>query len=90
MHEHQTASGVDDKMPLNFQPKTKADYLALKIARAFKEEHRLPLYRACCENFEEEGIKQAFEEVMAVPDDKIKKSRPALFIHLMKKYAKRK
>ena len=90
MNEHQTAGGVHDKTPLNFQPKTKSDYLALKIARAFKEEHKLPLYRVCCENFEEEGIKKAFSEVMAVPDNKIKKSRSALFIYLMKKYAKRK
>lgn len=90
MNEHQTASGIDDKTPLNFQPKTKADHLALKIARTFKEEHKLPLYRVCCENFDEETVKRAFAEVMAVPDDKIKKSRTALFAYLLKKYAKRK
>jgi hypothetical protein len=90
MNEPQTAGGVGDRTPLNFQPKTKSDHMALKIARAFKEENRLPLYRACCENFEEEGIRKAFSEAMAVPDDKIKKSRSALFVYLMKKYAKRK
>ena len=90
MNNHRTVGGIKDDTPLNFQPKTKSDYLALKIARAFKEEHRLPLYRAVCENFQEEGIETAFSEVMALPDNKIKKSRAALFIHLMKKYGKRK
>jgi hypothetical protein len=90
MNEHQAPGGINSKMPLTFRPKTKSDYLALKIARAFSEEHKLPMYRACCENFEESGILKAFSETMAVPDDKIRKSRPALFVHLMKKYAKRK
>jgi hypothetical protein len=90
MNERRPASGVDNKTPLNFQPKTKADHLALKIARAFREESKLPLYRVCCENFDEETIRKAFAKVMTVPDDKIRKSRSALFAYLLKKYAKRK
>lgn len=89
MTERQTPNG-DDKAPLGFQPKTKADYLALKIARAFNEESKLPLYRVLCENFNDQIVNKAFAEVMNVPNEKIKKSRAALFAYLLKKYAKRK
>jgi hypothetical protein len=89
MQENQTASG-ENKIPLSFQPKTKPDYLAMKIAKAFNEESKLPLYRVLCENFNDQIVKKAFDEVMNVPDEKIKKSRAALFAYLLKKYAKRK
>jgi len=89
MNVHQTTIG-EEKTPLPFQPKTKADHLALKIAKAFKEENKLPLYRVICENHDEETLKKAFSEGMAVPDEKIRKSRAALFAYLSKKYAKRK
>jgi len=89
MQELRTPGG-DNKTPLDFEPKTKADYLALKIARAFNEESKLPLYRVLCENFNDQVVKKAFDDVMNVPEEKIKKSRAALFAYLLKKYAKRK
>lgn len=90
MNESQTDGGVESETPLNFQPKTQADHLALEIARAFKEESKLLLYRVLCENFNDQVVKKAFDAVMNVPDEKIKKSRAALFAYLLKKYAKRK
>ena len=66
---------------------TKIDHLALVVAEGLGERHRLPLYRRICRKFDESIIRRALAEVQSIPDEKIKKSRAALFIYLVKKYA---
>lgn len=75
------------KRAIPFSPKSRVDLLALEIAVALKDEAHLPLYRLYCQRYEETIIRRALATVQEVPDDKIKKSRPALFIFLMKRYA---
>lgn len=75
------------KRAIPFSPRSRVDSLALEIAVALKDEARLPLYRMYCQRYEETIIRRALATAQEVPDDKIKKSRPALFIFLMKRYA---
>jgi hypothetical protein len=74
--------------PVPFVPKTKEDQLALDIARAFNDEKHLPMYRFFCGKYHDSVIRKAFSEAKSYPEEKINKSRPALFIYLIKKHAK--
>ena len=71
---------------MKFTPKTPADALALEIAKGFNDEKRLPLYRQICSGHSQSLVYRAFKETMNLPLHKIKKSRRALFIFLIKKY----
>lgn len=59
--------------------------LASQIATAFKEIEQIKLYQHVCSQHDYTVIKQAFDDTMKVPSDKIKKSRSALFFYLLKK-----
>jgi len=74
--------------PIPFKPQNATDLLALDIARAFNDEHHLPTYRFFCDQYDETGVRRAFSEAKSIPDHKIKKSKSALFIYLIRKYAK--
>lgn len=78
---------VPPERQIPFSPKSPCDMLALEVASALKDESRLLLYRTYCQQFNEQLIRRALAAVKQVPDDKIKKSRPALFIFLLKHYA---
>jgi hypothetical protein len=71
---------------LKFIPKTPADALALEIAKAFDDEVRLPLYRQICLAHEQSIVFRAYRNVLQTPLNKIKKSRRALLIYLIRKY----
>jgi hypothetical protein len=72
--------------PIPFIPKTPADALALEIARAFNDEVRLPLYRQICSAHEQPIVFRAYRIAQRTPLNKIKKSRRALLIYLIRKY----
>lgn len=72
--------------PIPFEPKTPSDALALEIARAFGDEIRLPLYRQICSAHEHSVVYRAYRTVLRTPLSKIKKSRCALLIYLLRKY----
>jgi hypothetical protein len=72
--------------PLKFIPKTPADALALEIAKAFNDEVRLPLYRQICSAHEQSIVFRAFRIALRTPLSKIKKSRRAFLIFLLRKY----
>jgi hypothetical protein len=72
--------------PLNFIPKTPADALALEIARSFNDEFRLPLYQQICSAHDHDIVFRAYRAVLGIPANKIKKSRRALLIYLLRKY----
>ncbi|MGP8321424.1 MAG: hypothetical protein ACT6FE_03750 [Methanosarcinaceae archaeon] len=69
--------------------RTKED-LALKIAKSFNEEKDVKLYLYMTKHYKETAINKAYENTMKVPDEKIKKTRSALFFFLVKKYDKEK
>ena len=72
--------------PLTFIPKTPGDALALEIAKSFNDEVRLPLYRQICSVHDHTIVFRAYRAVFGIPANKIKKSRRALFIYLLRKY----
>ncbi|MFH0804634.1 MAG: hypothetical protein V1916_00360 [Patescibacteria group bacterium] len=88
---HRTAEAPREQVPqgrpLPFSPRSRTDVLALEVASALRDETRLPLYRMYCQQYDEQLVRRALATVQAVPDEKIKKSRPALFIFLLKQYA---
>ncbi len=71
-------------------PKTPADALAFDIAKAFKDEIRLSLYRQICSAHNRNVIYRAFGECMETPEHKIRRTRRALFIYLIHKYEREK
>jgi len=70
----------------NFTPKTKEELLALDLARGLDDLKALPLYLAYARKYSEGALRRALSEARAVPAAQIKKSRGALFNHLIQKY----
>ncbi len=69
-------------------PKTEQEELALEIARALGEEQFLPIYRSFVHRYPEEVVRHAFRETMEFPQEKIRKTRGAVFNYLLKKYGR--
>lgn len=61
--------------------------LAKDIAHAFNDQPHLAIYQIYCQNFPVKVVKKAFAQVQAMPSHKVKRSRLALFIYLVKSYA---
>ena len=76
----------DNAKPVPFTPRTPADALALEIAQSFHDEVRLPLYRQICSGHDYSIVYSAYRHVLRMPESKIKKSRRAYLIYLIKKY----
>lgn len=71
----------------NFTPQTQYEHLALLIARAFDDEAQLEPYLVYCKKYPTAVIRQAFNAARDFPEEKIKKSRAAIFFYLVKRYA---
>ncbi len=70
------------------KPKNRKLHLAWELARALDDPKGLGLYIAYSLKFPEPLLRRVLSEVKEIPDTKIKKSRGALFNHLIQKYAK--
>jgi biotin operon repressor len=70
----------------DFTPRTKEELLALDLARGLDDLKALPLYLAYARKYSEGALRRALSEARAVPAAQIKKSRGALFNHLIQKY----
>ncbi|WAC06743.1 MAG: helix-turn-helix domain-containing protein [Thermodesulfobacteriota bacterium] len=68
------------------KPKTRKLHLAWEIARALNDPKGLGLYIAYSFRYPEPLLRKVLAEVKEIPDKKIKKSRGALFNHLIQKY----
>lgn len=66
---------------------TLADELGQAIAEEFEDTEHLAIYKLYCRNFPESVVKRAFNAALTVPPERVKRSRLALFIYLLKKYA---
>lgn len=66
---------------------TKRDYLAQLIAQTFNVEADIKRYQNVCRKYALRVVWRAFAEAKSVPASQIKKSRPALFFYLLKKYS---
>ncbi|MBM4305163.1 MAG: helix-turn-helix domain-containing protein [Deltaproteobacteria bacterium] len=71
-----------------FKPKTREELLAFDLARSLKDLKGFPLYLSYAKRYPESLLRKILGEVREIPDHKIKKSRGALFNHLIQKYAK--
>lgn len=77
---------MTDFHPMPFIPKSASDALALEIAASFRDLARLPIYREICSAHDHAFLRRILKETMKTPAYKIKKSRRALFIYLLRKY----
>jgi len=71
-----------------FRLKTKEELLALDLAGALRDRKSLSFYLKLSKSYPEDLLRQILGEVKELPDQKIKKSRAALFNHLIQEYAK--
>ena len=67
-------------------PKTREELLAMDLAGGLHDQHRLYRYLSLAHQYPEHLLRRLLSEVKQVPDIRIKKSRVALFNHLLKKY----
>lgn len=60
--------------------------LAYRIALTFNDTANNQAYLTYCKKYPLEVIQQAFIQARELPEEKVKKSRSALFFYLVKKY----
>ncbi len=60
--------------------------LANELAETLHDYHSITQYLRFTEKYTEEQLLETLAQVMAVPKEKIKRSRGALFTHLIKNY----
>jgi len=72
-----------------FKPQTKEELLALDIAETLGDERNPRKYLYYANRFAESLIREVLSQVRQTPEQKIKKSRAALFVYLVHHYAKR-
>ena len=63
--------------------------LAYELADELEDQKGLPFYITLIQKYPEFLLRQILSEVKAVPDEKIRKSRAALFNYLVQKHAKK-
>lgn len=86
---------IEDKNLLNsnafkgFRPKTSEELLALDLAEALNDRGNLTLYLSYAKKYPESFLRSVLGEVKEIPYGRVKKSRAALFNHLVQKYAQR-
>lgn len=57
--------------------------LAEEIASTLKDEEALPLYMSFTQKYPEEFLRNLLNRVMSIPDEKIRRTRGALFTYLV-------
>ncbi len=60
--------------------------LATELAETLRDFHSITQYLRFTEKYTEEQLLETLAQVMAIPQEKIKRSRGALFTHLIKNY----
>ena len=71
-----------------FTPKTREELLALDLADALNDRKGLAMYLSYSRRFPESLLRKALGEAKEMPEEQIRKSRAALFNHLVRKYVK--
>ena len=60
--------------------------LAYEIANALHDNEALPLYMTFAKKYQEAFLRKILVRVMSIPDEKIKRTRGALFTYLVKQH----
>lgn len=69
-----------------WKPQTREELLVIDIAQALEDQKNLAFYLAYTQRFPESLLRRALGEAKEVPAEMIRKSRAALFNHLVHKY----
>lgn len=69
-----------------FIPKNKEQLLALDLPEDLNDRQGLALYLSYCKRYPESLLRKVLGEVKEMPSEKVKKSRAALFNHLIQQY----
>jgi biotin operon repressor len=72
-----------------FKPKTREDLLALDLARDLDDYQGLPFYISISRKYSESFLRGILGQIKSIPSEKIKKSKGALFNHLVQRYGKK-
>lgn len=78
-----------NKHKKEFTPRTREELLALDLADALNDHTALGLYLSYARRFPESVLRRFLGAVKEIPDEQIRKSRAALFNHLIQKYAQK-
>jgi hypothetical protein len=70
--------------PANSHKPPEIQNLAGSIAEELNDTDNLAMYKKYCKIYPRHIIQNALEQALAIPDDKVKKSRGALFTYLVK------
>jgi hypothetical protein len=73
----------------NSKAVTKREHLAFMIAESLNDLGQVKLYITYCKKYPLNIIYRAFSEAKNFPQEKIKKSRAAIFFYLIKTYVHR-
>lgn len=57
--------------------------LAMEIAEGLKDSNALPLFMSYTEKYPEAFLREKLNHVLSLSDSQVKKSRAALFVHLV-------
>jgi len=68
-----------------FTPRNREELIAVDLADTLDDYQGLPFYISLAKKYPETFLRRILEQVMQVPQEKIKKSRGALFNHLVQK-----
>jgi biotin operon repressor len=72
----------------DFRPRTREELLALDLADALNDRKGLALYLSYAKKYPAFLLWKVLGEVREIPEERIRKSRAALFNHMVRKYAK--
>lgn len=85
--KNMATSSASNNVPKGVKPGDRAELLAQDLAAALNDRGSLPLYLSYARRYPESLLRRALGEVQEMPARAIKKSRGALFNHLVQKYA---
>jgi exonuclease V gamma subunit len=68
---------------------TRAEKLAHEIAETLEDWEAEPLYLTFAKQVPEEQLRKILRKVLSIPEEKIRRTRGALFTYLVKQYAER-
>ena len=72
-----------------FRPETREELLALDLAEGLNDRRNLPLYIVYARTYPEHLLRRTLGVVKEIPDNKIRKSRGALFTYIIKKHGQK-
>ena len=87
--EDKTFSDSKVKTVTGFRPRNRKELLALDLSNALNDQKGLSLYISYAKRYPEPLLRKVLGVVKEIPDEKIKKSRGALFNYLIQKYGEK-